>query len=253
MTLALTRQPSSSLVNCEVTHVSRRSIDIQLAFQQHESYCQALRDLGVEVVQLPPLGAYPDSVFIEDNAIVLDELVVITSMGTVARQGEVTLIGPILFQHRRIIQILPPATIEGGDVLRVGKRLFVGVSSRSTQLGVDALRSIVAPLGYEVIPVNVYHCLHLKTACTSLDEVTLLVNSAWLDFEVLKKFRLLPVPSTEPFGANVLRVNQGVLANAAHPKTLDLIRSEGYSVTEVNISEFSKAEAGVTCLSLMIA
>ena len=252
MTLALTRLPSSSLLNCEVTHVSRQPIDIQLAFEQHESYCQALRGLGVEVEQLPSVDAYPDSVFIEDNAIVLDELVVITSMGSVSRQGEVAMIGPVLSQHRRIVQILPPATIEGGDVLRVGKRIFVGISSRTTQLGVDALRAIVEPLGYEVISVDVHHCLHLKTACTFLDDETMLVNSEWLDVEELKNYRVLHVPQFEPFGANVLSVPQGLLANAANPKTLDLIQMEGYSVTDVNISEFLKAEAGVTCLSLIM-
>lgn len=240
------------MVNCEVTHVSRQPINIPLALGQHESYCLALHSLGVEVEQLPPLPAYPDSVFIEDNAIVLDELMVMTSMGRGARQGEVLLIGSVLSQHRRVVQIFPPATIEGGDVLRVGKSLFVGMSSRTTQLGVDALRVIVEPLGYEVISVNVYHCLHLKTACTFLDDETMLVNSEWLDLDKLKKYRLLPVPQAEPFGANVLRVPQGLLANAAYPKTLDLIRTEGYSVIAVNMSEFSKAEAGVTCLSLII-
>lgn len=239
-------------MNCEVTHVSRRPIDIHSAVKQHESYCQALRDMGVEVEELPPLDAYPDSVFIEDNAIVLDELAVVTTMGTASRQGEVTSLRPVLSGLRRLVAISPPATIEGGDVLRVGTRLFVGVSSRTNHLGVEALREIVEPLGYDVTMVSIQHCLHLKTACTALDNKTLLVNPLWLDVELFKQFRLLPVPSTEPFGANVLHVPQGILANAAYPITLDLIRMEGYPVTEVHLSEFSKAEAGVTCLSLIV-
>jgi len=252
MTLALTRQPSLSLVNCEVTHVSRQPIDIQLVIQQHELYCQALQQIGVEVERLAPLEAYPDSVFIEDNAIVLDEVVVLTSMGTASRQGEVASLRSVLSRSRRLVEILPPAKIEGGDVLRVDKHLFVGVSSLTNLLGVEALREIVEPLGYDVTTVSVHHCLHLKTACTALDDETLLVNPAWLDVELFKKFRLLLVSFTEPFGANVLRVPQGILASAAFPRTLDLIRTAGQSVTQVDISEFSKAEAGVTCLSLVV-
>lgn len=232
--------------------MSRQPIDAPLASRQHERYCQSLRHLGVEVEQLPPLDAYPDSVFIEDNAIVLDELSVVTSMGSASRQGEVTSLRPTLSQYRSLVDIYPPATIEGGDVLRMGKRLFVGVSSRTNALGVEALRTIVQPLGYDVITVDIHHCLHLKTACTPLDEETLLVNPAWIDVEPFKRFHLLPVPSTEPFGANVVCVPHGILANANFPRTLESIGAEGHSVTAVDISEFSKAEAGVTCLSLII-
>lgn len=238
--------------NCEVTHVSRQPIDIPLAFRQHDSYCQALRQRGAKVEQLPPLEAYPDSVCIEDNAVVLDDLAILTSMGTASRQGEGAFLRPALSRFRRLVEISPPARIEGGDVLRVGKRFFVGVSSRTNHLGVEALREIVKPLGYDVTMVRVHHCLHLKTACAALDEETMLVNPAWLNVEELKNFQLFPVPSTEPFGANVLRVAQGIIANAAYPRTLDLMRNAGHFVTEVDISEFSKAEAGVTCLSLII-
>jgi len=208
--------------------------------------------MGVEVESLSPLEAYPDSVFIEDNAIVLDELAVVTSLGKASRQGEVMSLRPILSRFRSLVDLLPPATIEGGDVLRVGKRLIVGVSSRTNQRGVEALREIVEPLGYDVTTVSIHHCLHLKTACTALDEETLLVNSEWLDVEVFKQFRLLSVPSSEPFGANVVRVADGILANAIFPRTLEVLRKAGHSVIEVDISEFSKAEAGVTCLSLII-
>ncbi len=250
--IALTRQLPLSLVNCEVGHVSREEIDLHLAFQQHEAYCRALRQMGVAVEVLPPEETFPDSVFIEDNAIVLDELAVVTSMGISSRQGEPALLLPVLGQHRRLVTIAPPARIEGGDVLRMGKTLYVGVSTRTNRAGVQALQSIAEPLGYQVTPVGVQTCLHLKTACTSLDDETLLVNAAWLDSEALEPFRLVHVPAEEPFGANVLRLPGGVLVQASSPLTRDVIESQGYATTGVELSEFSKADAGLTCLSLLI-
>lgn len=250
--IALTRRPAFSLVNCEVGPMPREDIDLHLAFQQHEAYCRALRQLGVAVEVLPPEEAFPDSVFIEDNAVILDELAVVTSMGTPSRQGEPALLLPVLARYRRLVTIAPPATIEGGDVLRMGKTLYVGVSTRTNRAGVEALRAIVEPLGYEVTPVGIRACLHLKTACTSLDDKTLLVNPAWLDSNALRPFRLLHVPAEEPFGANVLRLPGGVLVQASSPLTRDVIESQGFAATCVEVGEFVKADAGLTCLSLLI-
>lgn len=249
----LTRRPACSFVNCEVRQVPREDIDLHLAFQQHEAYCQALRQLGSAVDVLPPEEAFPDSVFIEDNALILNELAVMMSMGMSSRQGEPALLSPVLGRHRRLARISPPATIEGGDVLRMGNRLYVGVSSRTNREGVEALRAIVEPLGYAVTPVSIRGCLHLKTACTLLDDETLLVNPAWLDSDVLESFRLLRVPVEEPFGANVLRLPGGVLVQVSCPLTRDLIEAQGYDTACVELSEFSKADAGLTCLSLLIS
>ncbi len=251
MTFALTRQPALSLENGEVTYVSRQSIDLPLAFQQHEAYCQALRHMGVEVERLPSVEGHPDSVFIEDNAIILDELAVLSSMGTVSRQGEIDFLLPVLSRHRSVVTISPPALLEGGDVCCIGKTLLVGISSRTNWLGVEALRAIVEPFGYRVTPIEIQGCLHLKTACTPLDDKTLLVNPTWLDLDALRHVQLVQVPSAEPLGANVLRLPQGILANAAFPRTLDLMKAEGHTVRDIEISEFLKAEAGLTCLSLI--
>lgn len=250
--IALTRRPSLSLVNCEVGRVPRAEIDLHLAFQQHEAYCRALRQMGVAVEVLPPEETFPDSVFIEDNAIILDELAVVTSMGMPSRQGEPALLLPVLARHHRLVTISPPATIEGGDVFRMGKRLYVGVSTRTNHVGVEALRAIAEPLGYGVTPIGIQACLHLKTACTPLDDETLLVNPAWLDSDALEPFRLLHVPAEEPFGANVLRLPGGVLVQASFPLTRDLLESRGYATTCVELDEFAKANAGLTCLSLLI-
>lgn len=251
--IALTRRPAFALVNCEVGYAPRQEIDLHLAFRQHEAYCRALRQLGVEVEILPPEEAFPDSVFIEDNAVILDELAVVTSMGAPSRQGEPALLLPVLARYRRFVTIAPPATVEGGDVLRMGKTLYVGVSTRTNREGVEALRAIVEPLGYQVTPVGIRACLHLKTACTSLDDETVLVNPAWIDSDALGAFRLLHVPAEEPFGANVLRLPGGVLVQTASPLTRDVIESRGFATTCVDLGEFAKADAGLTCLSLLIA
>lgn len=250
--IALTRRPAFSLVNCEVEFAPRERIGLDLAFRQHEAYCRTMQQMGVAVEVLPPDEAFPDSVFIEDNAIILDELAVVTSMATPSRHGEPALLLPVLARHRPLVTISPPATIEGGDVLRMGKRLYVGISSRTNRAGVEALRTIAEPLGYEVTPIGTRACLHLKTACTSLDDETLLVNPAWLDSDALGSFRLLHVPVEEPFGANVLCLPGGVLVEASCPLTCALIEAHGCGTRGVDLGEFSKADAGLTCLSLLI-
>ena len=252
MVTALTRHPSKSLVNCEVSYIPREEIDISCAARQHDEYCRTLKHMGVEVETLPPEDHYPDSLFLEDNAIILDELAVVTSMGTESRREEPSLLIPILSRYRHIVEISSPAKIEGGDIFLIGKTLYVGLSSRTDQAGVEALRAIVEPFGYVVSPIDIQGCLHLKTACAPLDDETFLVNPSWINVEVLGSFRLLPVQASEPFGANVMRLERGILANAAYPLTIDMLQAEGYSVTGVDISEFSKLEAGPTCLSLLI-
>lgn len=252
MTTAITRQPAKSFVNCEVSYVQREGIDFLRTARQYEGYCQALKQMGVTVESLPPVDRYPDSVFIEDNAIILDELAVMTSMGAGSRHGEPALLVPVLSKYRRLVKISLPATIEGGDVVQIGKALYVGLSARTNHAGIEALRALVEPLGYAVHPIEVRGCLHLKTACTPLDDETLLVNPYWINVEALGSLRLLPVPTNEPFGATVMRLQKGILANVSYPLTLEMIDAHGYQVTSVDMSEFSKAEAGVTCLSLLI-
>lgn len=252
MAIAFVRRPASSLVHCEVTHVAREEIDLPSAFRQHQEYRQAIQNGGVTVESLPPEESFPDGACIEDNAIILPELAVIASMGTASRQSEPALLVSVLSRHRRLVGVSPPATIEGGDVFRIGKTLYVGASSRTNRAGVNALRDIVEPLGYGVALLPIRGCLHLKTACTPLDDDTLLVNPDWLDGDALKTFRLVSIPPEEPFAANVLRLPAGILGNAAYPRTLDLIQAHGYPVTGVELTEFSKAEAGPTCLSLIV-
>ena len=252
MPTALTRQPAPSLCRCEVTHVESRPIDFALAQRQHRCYGQALQGQGVNVMTLPSDHSFPDSVFVEDNAIIFDEAAVLTSMGVVSRRGEPNLMKSVLSEYRPIVQVSPPAMIEGGDVIRLGKALFVGRSRRTNQAGIEILREIAKPWGYKVYPIEVNGCLHLKTACSPLNHDTFLVNPLWINIEALQRYHVLSVSEIEPFAANVLSVEHRVLASASHPRTNEMIEALGYDVTALNISEFMKAEGGVTCLSLII-
>jgi dimethylargininase len=251
MQIAVTRDVAPSLAQCELTHLARQPIDVGRAAAQHRAYCDRLQAFGLEVVRLPADPAHPDCCFVEDPAVVLDELAVIAPLGAASRRGESAAIEAALTGYRRIERIALPATLDGGDVLQLGRRVFVGLSSRTNAAGIAALRTIVAPLGYEVTPVTVTGCLHLKTAVTSLDDETLLANPAWFDVSPLAEFEILPVAADEPTAANVLRVGGALWGAAGSPRTLDRLDSRGYRVTPVDISELAKAEAGLTCMSLL--
>jgi dimethylargininase len=250
--LALTHAPSPNLDACELTHQARVPIDHALAVRQHADYCAMLRDCGAEVRKLTANLAFPDSVFIEDTAIVLDEIAMLASMGAKSRRLEPAGIEPELRRYREVVRINPPATIEGGDVLRVGRKLLVGVSSRTNRAGLGALAAIARPHGYEVVPVRVTGCLHLKSAVTALPDGSLLANPKWLDTGSLGGFAMVAVDAAEPSAANVALVDGGVCIAAAYPRTADLIRSRGFPVATADLSEFAKAEGCVTCLSLLL-
>jgi dimethylargininase len=251
MLTAITRLPGPELARCELTHLARQPIDPARALAQHRGYCDALRERGVAVVELPAEAAFPDGVFVEDTAIVLDEVAVLGAPGPVSRRGEVVTIDAALRPYRAVQWLPAGVCVEGGDVLRVGGTLLVGKGGRTDAAGLLALGEAVRPLGYRVVPVAVTGCLHFKTGCCALDEETLLINRAWVDAGSLGAYRLVDVPDEEPWGANVLRVAGTVFVSAAYPRTAALVRSLGHDVVVLDVSEFHKAEAALTCLSLL--
>lgn len=248
---AIMHQPSLYLEKCQRTYVEHAAIDFGRACRQHEDYCCALAAAGATVQTLNVNCDLPDSVFVEDTAIVLDEIAILASMGAESRRAEPVGMERELRKYRDVQRIEAPARIEGGDVLRVGRTLFVGLSSRTNAAGVNALDALVRRFGYRVTAVPVRGCLHLKTACTALPDRTLLVNPAWLDVQALHGYARLCVPDEEPWAANVALVGDVVCTAADHVRTADLIRKRGFYVTTVDISEFAKAEGGVTCLSIL--
>jgi dimethylargininase len=249
--VAIAHVPSPHLEGGERTYVGHEPIDVGRAAAQHRAYCDALRSCGAEVVTLDLYRQHPDCVFVEDTALVLDEVAVMMSMGAPSRRGEAAGIEPALREFRDIERVRLPATIDGGDVVRAGRDLYVGASPRTNAEGIDALRTIVRPFGYTVTAVPVRECLHLKTACSALPDGRFLVNSRWIDTSPLPRGSTVDVPADEPWAGDVLAIDSTIVASDAFPRTLDLLTRHSERVVPVTVSEFAKAEGGVTCMSLV--
>jgi dimethylargininase len=250
--VAITHVPSPNLHAGERTYVGHTPIDAALAARQHERYQDALRECGASVLVLEENRDLPDCVFVEDTAIVLDEVAVMMSMGAESRRREPPAIEAALRRYRPIEHVRLPATIDGGDVVRAGRALYVGASPRTNAAGIAALRQVLARFGYSVTAVPIHGCLHLKSACSALPDGRFLVNSDWMDVSPLPVGHLVPVPPAEAWAGDVLTIDSTIIASDAFPQTIELL-SEGFRVIPVSVSEFAKAEGGVTCLSLVFA
>jgi len=251
MLTAITRAVSPSLVNCELSYISRRPIDLQTAQAQHRAYEQLLTKLGARLVSLPAEPLLPDSMFVEDPAIVLDELAVIFPLGTETRRQEAASLAKAISKFRKLEHVELPGTLEGGDVLRIGRKLFVGLSKRSNAEGIRQLAAILKPYHYEVLAVPVTGCLHLKSAVTSLGRNTLLANRSWFDPTPFSGYDWIDVDPPEPHAANALAFGGTIIFPSSFPHTRGRIEARGFHVTPLDISELQKAESGLTCSSLI--
>jgi len=250
--LAITREVSPRLNDCELTWHTRQPIDLARAIAQHKAYQACLADLGLEVVSLPAAADLPDSIFVEDPALVLDEVAVILNMGAPSRRPEAPLLAKTLATYRPLRYLRPPAMADGGDLLRVDRAIFAGLSSRTNPEAITQLREMLKPYDYVVHPVEVKKCLHLKSACSYLGGESLLVNRSLIDLERLGRYDLLDVAAEEPGAANVLSINQTVFMPASFPRTRSLLEERKLRVRAVDVSELQKAEAGVTCCSVIL-
>jgi dimethylargininase len=251
MLLALTRPLSPRIAECELTYIAREPIDFARAAAEHHDYEQQLAALGATVRRLPAEPALPDGVFVEDTAVVLDEIAVITRPGAESRRAETASVAAELAAHRLTTTIAAPGTLDGGDVLVAGRQLFVGQSSRSNAEGTAQLRRALAPHGYSMTAVPVAGCLHLKSAVTCVAPQTLLVNPEWVPVEVFAGYRLLPVDPAEPMAANALALGGAILHASQHRRTRDRLEAEGFPVVPVSLGELAKAEGTITCCSLV--
>lgn len=242
---------SASINNCELSFHARQPIDVAKAIGQHKTYQDCLTELGVRVVSLPAEPELPDAVFVEDPAVVVDEVAVIAIMGTASRRPEARTLANALSRYRPLKFLREPATLDGGDVLQIGRRVFAGLSQRTNSEGISQLRAVLRAFDYRVQPIEVRGCLHLKSACSYIGNDTILVNRAWIDGERFRGFELLDVPDEEPNGANALLINDVVIMPALFPKTRALLEQRGFRVRTIDVSELQKAEAGVTCTSLI--
>jgi dimethylargininase len=248
---AITREVSASINNCELSFHARQPIDVTKAIAQHQAYQDCLAELGVCVVSLSAQPELPDAVFVEDPALVLDEVAVISNMGAPSRRPEARTLAETLSRYRLVKFLVAPATLDGGDVMRVGRSLFVGLSQRTNREGVAQLSDILGPYHYHVQPVEVRGCLHLKSACSHVGKNTILINRSLIDAGPFREFELLDVSDEEPAAGNALLVNDTVIVSASFPKTRSLLEERGFHVLTIDLSELEKAEAGVTCTSLI--
>lgn len=251
--IAFTRPVPPSIADCELTHLARQPIDVARAERQHDEYEDVLRSLGCEVVRLPALPDHPDSVFIEDTAVVLDECAIITRPGAESRRGEIDDVENALAPLRQLHRVNGRATLDGGDVLRVGHHLYVGISTRSNAEGAKQLADAVAPHGYTVTRIAMRDCLHLKTAVSSLPDGTVLVNPHCVDPAAFDGAPHVDVDPFEPDAANVLVVGEVVVVPASAPRTRRMLENAGHATISVDASELAKAEGGLTCCSLLVA
>jgi len=251
MLTAITRGVSPAMVNCELTFVDRAPIDLAKALEQHRAYEQVLEKFGAKVISLPAEAALADSMFVEDPAMVLDELALIFPLGTESRRPEAASLAKVLAKFRELKYVQLPGTAEGGDILRVERNLFVGLSKRTNGEGTRQLQSIVGEYGYTVTAVPVSGCLHLKSAVTFLGRNTLLGNRKRFDASCMPGFEWIDVAPEEPHAANALAFGDTVILPASFPLTRTRIEARGFTVLPLDISELQKAESGLTCSSLL--
>jgi len=251
--IAITREISPRFNECEITHIERTPINLEVARVQHRSYVDALKKLGCDVLELPAEADLPDSVFVEDAAVILPETAVITRPGADSRKPETESIARALSPHTNLLYIREPATLDGGDVLVIGKKIFIGLSTRSNDEAIDQLNDLLSEYGYSVVGVQLHDCLHLKSAVTRLDDRTLLINKNWVDTDPFADYELIEVDPSEPYAANCLPIGNSIIYPTSFPKTRKRLEAKGYGIVGVEVDELAKAEGAVTCCSLILA
>jgi dimethylargininase len=249
--IAITRAVSRSINNCELTHVDRDAIDLALARRQHAAYERALEAAGCAIMRLDEAADLPDSVFVEDAAVVCDEVALVTRPGAESRRAETPPVAELLRRFRPVHEIEAPATVDGGDVLVVGRTVYIGRSRRTNAAAVDQVRQLLGPHGYQIHPVPVTGCLHLKSAVTALADDRLLINSAWVSREAFSSIDLVDIDPREQAAANVLRVGRELIYTDRFPRTRERLEQLGFVVHALELGELAKAEAAITCCSLI--
>jgi len=280
MRIAITRAVSPAIGACELSYVQRQGIDASLAAAQHDEYERRLAAHGCKVIRIAEAPDMPDGVFVEDAAVVLDGLAIITRPGAISRRAETESIAAALAQFRPLRRIEAPATLDGGDVLAIDGKLYAGLSQRTNMAAVQQLNTLPSPAAsrhplpreralswrqpspsgeggpkgrVRGVPIRFQNCLHLKSAVTHIGERTLLLNPQWVDAGQFRDFEVIAVDAQEPFGANALRLDDILLYSASYPRTRRLLESRGFHVETLDLFELEKAEAGVTCCSLIFS
>jgi dimethylargininase len=250
---AFTRNISPAIERCELSHLDRMPIDLALARSQHHAFEQVLASRGCQVRHLPDLPDLPDAVFVQDAAIVFDEVAIIARPGAESRRPETPSVAASLADFRPLRFIEAPGTLDGGDVLTLGRNVYVGQSARTNADGIRQLGEILRPFGYTVRGVPITGCLHLQSAATPVADDLLLVNRRWVDPAEFGDIELVDIDPEEPFAANALLVGDAVVHPDMFSRTQSRLEARGIRVVPVDLSELAKAEGGVTCCSILLA
>ncbi len=249
--IAIVRDVSRSIAECQLSHVDRTPIDVARAASQHHEYRMALESLGCRVIVLPAAHDLPDAVFVEDMAVVVDEVAVMTWPGAASRRAEVDSVAEVLSHYRPLRRIEAPGTLDGGDVLRIGRNVYVGRSARSNDAGIAQLRALLAPFRYCVVAVETRACLHLKSGVTQAADNTVLLQPAWVDRAAFADCKVIEIDPGETHAANVLRIGTTLVMPNCFPRTRQRLELAGIRVVAVDVSELQKAEGAVTCCSIV--
>lgn len=250
---AIVRGIPNTFQDCVTLSLSHNTpkINVELARQQHATYCNTLEQLGLKLISIEADDALPDCCFTEDTAIVFGDLAIINYPGTSSRVAETVEMEKTLARLKRIYHLSPPATLDGGDVLKIDKKIFIGNSSRTNEEGIKQVAVIINPKGFEVIGVKIWNTLHLKSVCTYLGNGCIILAEGYLDDNIFSQYDKIIVPREEEYCANCLVVNGKVLIPKGFPKTKTLIEAKGFSVIELETSEAKKADGALTCSSII--
>lgn len=251
--VALVRRVGSSFRDCLAATPPVPPLDPGLASKQHAAYVACLEEHGFAVTVVDADERHPDGCFIEDTAVVIGETALVTHPGHQSRRGEVEAVAAALESLVGIERMAAPATLDGGDVLQIGGQIFVGVGSRTNQQGFEVLADFARRMGKAITSVRPEGVLHLKSAATALDDDTVLLHGGFVDPGAFEGFRVIQVEGTDPEAANVVRLGDGsILIGHGYDSTASLVAGLGYRVVRVDVSEFARADGGLTCLSIRI-
>jgi len=248
---AIVRTPGRSIVKGLSDSKNLGLPNYERALIQHQSYIDALKKCGLDVLVLEPCEDYPDSTFVEDVALITPNCAIITRPGALSRRGEVRQIESVLQQKfNNIEQILAPGTIEGGDIMKVGDHYYIGLSERTNLEGAKQIIQILNKYGMSGSTISLNKVLHLKTGLSYLEENNLVINGEFIDESSLEQYNQIKIPENESYAANCIWINESVIIPLGHPTTKQRIKNAGYAIVETDVSEFQKLDGGLSCLSL---
>lgn len=247
---AIVRIPGESVIN-GLSEAGLGKPNYELLLQQHREYCKILEYCGINLIRLPPIEEFPDSCFVEDAAVVNKELAVITRLGAPSRRRETEHITQIIHEHFKVVKmIISPGTLDGGDILQIGKRYYVGLSKRTNIEGATQFQKFQEEVGFTVSMIYLRDFLHLKSGINALDNKTVLTAGEFINSSSFVEYDKIIVVHSESYAANCLNINRTLIIPAGFPQLLQKIQDRGYVTKEVEMSEFQKLDGGLSCLSI---